>query len=64
VGVQLTLVSGDHASHRAAVAGHTLSIPAGGRASTLLSGLKKGNYALAIDGVKRGTLIIGTQPGP
>jgi hypothetical protein len=64
VAVHLTLISGDHAAHRAAVAGHTLSVAAGGRASVLLSGLRKGNYPLTVDGVRRGTLVIGVQPGP
>jgi hypothetical protein len=64
VPVQLTVISGDFKAHRAAVAGHTLSVPAGGRSSLLLSGLGKGNYPLTVDGARRGTLVVGTQPGP
>jgi hypothetical protein len=62
--VELTLVSADHEAHRAEVAGRVLSVPAGGSASARLRGLAKGNYPLVIDGVRRGTLVIGAQPGP
>ena len=43
---------------------HTLIVPAGGRASTLIRGLRAGQYAIDIDGTPRGTLIIGGEPGP
>lgn len=62
--VQLTVVSRDGRSHTAVLKSHSLSVPAGGRASVLVSGLAPGTYALAIDGATRGSLVIGVQPGP
>jgi hypothetical protein len=64
VAVQLTVLSRDGKAHQVAVASHRLSVPAGGSASAVLSGLGKGNYPLSVDGVKRGTLVIGVAPGP
>ncbi|MGI8428529.1 MAG: hypothetical protein ACR2OB_04335 [Solirubrobacteraceae bacterium] len=43
---------------------HTLVVPARGRASVLLAGLRSGRYELKVDGVVRGALVIGGQPGP
>jgi hypothetical protein len=41
-----------------------LTVPAGGRASTLITSLKTGSYPLEVDGAARGTLEIGGEPGP
>jgi hypothetical protein len=42
----------------------TLSVPAGGHAARLLSGIDVGNYVLDVDGTPRGGLTIGAAPGP
>jgi len=42
----------------------SLAVPAGGRASAPVAGLKPGRYPLKVDGVVRGALVIGVQPGP
>jgi hypothetical protein len=42
----------------------TLSVPAHGRASLLLPGLKAGDYPVEIDGKPSAKLIIGGEPGP
>ncbi len=44
--------------------GQALAVPAGGRASALVGTLKRGSYAIAVDGVARGQLVIGVIPGP
>jgi len=65
--VQLTVVSRDGRAHTAVLRSpipHTLAVPAGGRASTLVSGLRAGRYALQIDGADRAALVVGVQPGP
>jgi hypothetical protein len=65
--VLLTVVSGDGRAHRAVLrtaASHELMVPAHGRASVLLRGLKNGRYALDIDGTAKGALIVGGFPGP
>lgn len=65
--VDLTVASGDRGSHRVVLrtpAIHTLVVPARGRASVLLAGLRSGRYELKVDGVVRGALVIGGQPGP
>lgn len=65
--VLLTIVSGDGRAHRAVLRSpvpHELSIPAHGRASVLLTGLKDGRYALDIDGAPKGALVVGGAPGP
>jgi hypothetical protein len=43
---------------------HSLSVPANGKASVLVPGLKAGEYRLEIDGATRGGLLIGGEPGP
>jgi hypothetical protein len=43
---------------------HALAVPAHGRATVLLRGLGLGRYALDVDGVARGALVIGGAPGP
>lgn len=65
--VQLTAVSGDGRSHRVLLrtpVAQALAVPAHGRATVLLTGLKLGRYALDVDGVARGALVIGGAPGP
>ncbi len=65
--VQVTMTSGDQRAHRVVLrtpTPHTLSVPAGGHASILLTGLAKGSYAVEVDGATRGALTIGVQPGP
>jgi hypothetical protein len=65
--VQLTVVSSDGKGHKAVLMTPTprsLSIPANGRASVLVPGLKAGEYRLEVDGAMRGGLMIGGEPGP
>jgi hypothetical protein len=65
--VRLTISSGDGKAHQVVLetpAHHTLSVPASGRASVLVPGLKAGQYALKVDGTTRGGLVIGGEPGP
>ncbi len=67
VPVLLTVTSGDARAHHAVLrtpASHELTIPAHGRASVLLTGLRNGRYALDIDGAPKGALIVGGAPGP
>ncbi|HWE60038.1 MAG TPA: hypothetical protein VG228_10130, partial [Solirubrobacteraceae bacterium] len=65
--VELTVVSRDGRRHTAVLRSpsrHALSVPAGGRASLLVSGLKRGTYALELDGADRAALVVGVAPGP
>ena len=62
--VLLTVVSGDGRAHRAVLRKHELMVPAHGRASVLLTGLKDGRYPLDIDGAPKGALVVGGAPGP
>ena len=66
--VQLTVVSGDGKRHAVAVVlpdgRRPLNVPANGRASTSIPGLKAGEYAVDIDGKPRAVLLIGGEPGP
>ena len=65
--IQLTVVSADGQPHRVrlqARSGVTLKVPAGGRASTLVPGLPSADYKLQVDGVARGSLKTGGEPGP
>jgi hypothetical protein len=65
--ISLTVASGDGEPHRVRVltlAPHVLNVPSGGRASTLIGGLKAGTYAVQIDGKTRAKLVIGGEPGP
>lgn len=65
--VRLTVVSRDGRAHTAVLrspVARTLHVPAGGRASVLITGLRPGTYALQLDGSTRGSLVIGVQPGP
>lgn len=66
--VRLTAVSGDGKPHIVAVRlpgkQPQISVPANGRASELIPGLKAGEYAVEIDGKPRAMLLIGGEPGP
>jgi hypothetical protein len=65
--VLLTVVSGDGRAHRAVLrtpVPHALTVPAHGRASVLVTGLKNGRYPLDIDGAAKGALVVGGAPGP
>jgi hypothetical protein len=65
--VQVTVISGDGHPHRVVVmtpSPRTLSVPAGGRASVLVGGLKVGRYPIELDGTAAGLLVTGAQPGP
>jgi hypothetical protein len=65
--VALTVTSGDGHPHRVVLrtpTRYTLTVPAHGHASILLTGLKVGSYRLDVDGTARGTLVIGGAPGP
>jgi hypothetical protein len=65
--VALTVVSGDGAAHRVVLASpapQSLSVPANGRATARVAGLKKGGYPVKVDGRAAGVLVIGGQPGP
>jgi hypothetical protein len=67
VTIDLSLSSGDGHAHQA-VLGTTpprpLAVPAGGRATLTLRGLKAGRYELKVDGATAGALVVGAQPGP
>ena len=61
IAIQLTLISGDGAMHRVVVLAsskHTLTVPAHGRASVLLPGLKAGRYVIYVDGSGGGALLM------
>ena len=65
--VQLSIASADGSSHRVLVktpTPHTLAVPAHGRKSILIPGLRAGNYQIDVDGKPGGTLTIGGEPGP
>ena len=64
VRIELTVVSSDGRAHRVVVGGEALTVPAGAPVSTTLSGLPRGPHVLVVDGVPRGALIVGGQPGP
>ena len=60
--IELTLVSADGHSHRVVLHGadtRVLTVPAHGRVTTRISGLKPGRYALDVDGAARGALLAG-----
>jgi hypothetical protein len=67
VAIALTIVSSGGRSHHVVVKStppHALTVPGGGRVSAVVDGLKRGSYAIEVDGVTRGTLVIGASPGP
>jgi hypothetical protein len=64
VPIQLTIVSADGKPHRALVQGSYLIVPAGGRRTVLIHGLRAGRYPVTIDEVTQVTIVVGAQPGP
>jgi hypothetical protein len=67
VAIALTIVSSGGPTHHVVVESttpHDLTVPGGGRASAVVEGLKRGSYAIEVDGVTRGALVIGASPGP
>jgi hypothetical protein len=67
VTIDLTVSSGDGHAHQVVLRTtppRALAVPAGGRASLELKGLKNAQYALVVDGSRAGTLIVGAEPGP
>jgi len=62
--IQLTITS--HASDpvRVSVAAKSVSVQPGAHATARLPGLKAGRYTVSVDGMKRGALVVGAQPGP
>jgi hypothetical protein len=65
--IQLTVISQDGKPHQVLVrtpVPHSLSVPAGGRASTVIRGQRAGTYAVVIDGAGKASLQIGGEPGP
>ena len=67
VPIVLTVISRDPRAATVVVRSnppHTLSVPASGRATTRLGVLKPGTYTVTLDGIPRGALIVGVQPGP
>jgi hypothetical protein len=46
------------------VPGRFFTVPAGGRGSVRLDGLKPGRHQIYIEGIPRGTLVVGAAPGP
>lgn len=67
VPIELAVISGDGRPHRVRVrisSPRSLTVPARGRASVLLSGLAAGRYIVEIDGVSGAALDIGGEPAP
>jgi hypothetical protein len=65
--IELTVASADGRRHRIVLATpkpHRLAVPAGGRASVLVAGLRAGHYVIDVDGAPRGALDVGGEPGP
>jgi hypothetical protein len=67
IAVRLTVASGDGKQHHVLLrtpTPHSLTVPAGGRATLLVGGLTQGRYVLEVDGTSTGSLLIGGEPGP
>lgn len=65
IAVRITSASGS--AHTATIATPhpvALRIPPHGAAATRIPGLRAGTYPILIDGVRRGALLIGGEPGP
>jgi hypothetical protein len=65
--VQVTVASGGGHSYPVLLRTpqpHSLTVPAHGHATVLITGQNPGRYALDIDGTPRGALVIGVAPGP
>jgi hypothetical protein len=61
------MVSADGRSHQVLLRTpmpHSLTVPAHGRASLLIRGPRSGRYELDVDGIARGALTLGGEPGP
>ena len=64
VTIELTLLSGDGHAHLVTFMGRRFSVSPGHPASARLTRLRRGRYALVVDGATRDALVIGGQPGP
>ena len=65
--VQVTAASADHRDHTVQVAAGrrvVLRVPAGGRASGTVPGLRPGSYPVTVDGRRAGAIVSGGEPGP
>jgi hypothetical protein len=63
--IELTGLSKDGEPHEIVFRGTTIAVPAGGRASARLEGLKDGRHPVAIDGRENAaTIVSGAEPGP
>lgn len=65
--VGLSVTSRDGRAHEVRLAAPTrvtLSVPAGGHATTVVPGLRRGRWEISIDGRPAGALVAGAQPGP
>jgi len=66
--IELTGVSEDGVTHTLALSAgraYSVAIPAGGRASKVVPGLKPGTYVVVLDGrVSAASLEVGGEPGP
>jgi hypothetical protein len=67
IAIQFTVVSGDGRAHKVVLktpSPHALNVPANGRASVLIKGMKAGQFVVAVDGAAKGVLVTGAEPGP
>jgi hypothetical protein len=67
VTIELLLHNRDTLAHRVQLSvAHfpTVSVPPGGSKTTDISGVKKGNYRLLVDGTTRARIVVGAVPGP
>ncbi len=63
--IRVTGVSQDGQAHTIAFRGKSADVPAGGRASLRVTGLKAGEYPVTIDGdAGAATIAVGAEPGP
>ena len=63
--IRVTGVSSDGKAHTIAFEGQSAEVPAGGRASFDVEGLRAGTYPVAIDGrPDAATITAGQEPGP
>ena len=65
--LQVSIDSTDASSHQVKLrtpTPRTLTVSSHGRASVLIPGLRSGAYAIDVDGMLRGSLLIGGEPGP
>jgi hypothetical protein len=67
VTIELLLHNRDTLGHRVQLSvAHfpTVSVAPGGSKTTDISGVKKGNYRLLVDGTTRARIVVGAVPGP